>query len=210
MKSRKPKKIVDPSTEEKIKNAAKIIFHRKGFAATRTRDIALEADINLALLNYYFRSKEKLFDIIMMESFQEFLHSVKGIFNDENTDFETKIEKIVSNYIDLFINQPDIPIFLLNELRHNPEDIVSKINIKEILLKSSFLKQFNKAVKTGKIVRMSPLHFIMNLMGMTVFPFVASPVLKSLGDLSQKEFNTLMIQRKKLIPEWTKMILMIK
>ena len=55
-----------------------------------------------------------------------------------------------------------------------------------------------------------PKGVIKRPLGMTVFPFVASPVLKSLGDLSQKEFNTLMIQRKKLIPEWTKMILMIK
>jgi AcrR family transcriptional regulator len=51
----------DSSTEDKIKNAAKIVFHKKGYAAARTRDIAEEAGINLALLNYYFRSKEKLF-----------------------------------------------------------------------------------------------------------------------------------------------------
>ena len=46
------------STESKIKDAAKIVFHKKGFTATRTRDIAEEAGLNLALLNYYFRSKK--------------------------------------------------------------------------------------------------------------------------------------------------------
>ncbi len=60
----------DQSTEEKIKEAARTVFTRKGYAATRTRDIAKEANINLALLNYYFRSKEKLFGLIMMEKMQ--------------------------------------------------------------------------------------------------------------------------------------------
>ena len=69
-KSRPPKKsraAGDPTTEEKIKEAARKLFTQKGFAATRTRDIAEEAGINLALLNYYFRSKQKLFDLIMKD-----------------------------------------------------------------------------------------------------------------------------------------------
>ncbi|MDN3670454.1 helix-turn-helix domain-containing protein [Echinicola jeungdonensis] len=57
----------DDSTEGKIKTAARKVFQQKGFAAARTRDIAEEPGINLALLNYYFRSKGKLFDLIMME-----------------------------------------------------------------------------------------------------------------------------------------------
>src|ERR1700748_2737311 len=72
------------STEEKIKAAAKKLFTQKGFAATRTRDIAEEAGINLALLNYYFRSKEKLFELIMMENFRQFLQGIKVKFLDEN------------------------------------------------------------------------------------------------------------------------------
>ena len=70
MKPVKTKPAADPSTEEKIKIAARSVFHKKGYAATRTRDIAEEAGINLALLNYYFRSKEKLIDIIMTETMQ--------------------------------------------------------------------------------------------------------------------------------------------
>ena len=53
------------STEEKILEAASKVFTEKGFAGTRTRDIAEHAGINLALLNYYFRSKEKLFEQVM-------------------------------------------------------------------------------------------------------------------------------------------------
>ena len=69
-----------PTTEEKIKSAARTVFHTKGFAATKTRDIAKEAGINLALLNYYFRSKEKLFQIIMMDSIHSLFQSILPIF----------------------------------------------------------------------------------------------------------------------------------
>ena len=129
MKSSKVKPAVDPSTEEKIKNAARIIFHSKGYAATRTRDIADEAGINLALLNYYFRSKEKLFDMIMLESLQGFRQSLAGVFNNEKTSLENKIETLVSNYIDLLIDQPDIPLFVLSELRTHPQKLVSIMKV---------------------------------------------------------------------------------
>jgi len=210
MKSPKVKPAVDPSTEEKIKNAARVIFHSKGYAATRTRDIADEAGINLALLNYYFRSKEKLFDMIMLESLQGFRQSLAGVFNNEKTSLENKIETLVSNYIDLLIDQPDIPLFVLSELRTNPQKLVSKMNGKEFLLNSSFIKQFQQAVKEGKIAPIHPLHFIMNLIGMVVFPFVGSPMLKNAGDLKQDDFNELMQQRKILIPKWLEAISKIK
>lgn len=209
MKAKKIKPTVDHSTEEKIKQAAKLIFHQKGYAATRTRDIAQEAGINLALLNYYFRSKEKLFDIIMMESLQDFRQFIQAAFNDEETSLESKIETMVSNYIDLLIDQPDIPLFILSEIRNNPQALIAKMN-KESMAKSFFIKQFQQAVKEGKIAPIHPLHFIMNLIGMIVFPFVGSPIIKTVGGLKQEEFNELMQQRKVLIPKWLKAISKVK
>ena len=88
------KQKVDASTEQKIKLAAKTIFHKKGYAATRTRDIAEASGINLALLNYYFRSKEKLFQLIMIETMQQFIASLSGAFNDPNSTLSEKIEII--------------------------------------------------------------------------------------------------------------------
>ena len=199
----------DFTTEEKIKNAARIVFHQKGFAATRTRDIADEAGINLALLNYYFRSKKKLFDIIMVESLQGFIQSMEGVFNNEQTTLTNKIETLVNNYIDLLIEKPDIPLFVLSELRTNPKELLSKIDIKNFLLKSYFLKQFKLYVKEEKIT-LNPLHVLLNLMGMIVFPFIASPGIKTLGGIKQEEFNALMVERKKLIPRWTHALLKMK
>jgi AcrR family transcriptional regulator len=200
----------DTTTEAKIKNAARVVFHKKGFAAARTRDIAEEAGINLALLNYYFRSKEKLFDIIILESLQDFVQSLASVFNNEKTSLENKVKVLVSNYIDLLIKQPDIPMFILSELRSNPKELISKMNIKKYLVKSYFIKQFQQQVKEGKIPSIPPLHFTMNLVGLIVFPFAGSAILKNIGDLKQKDFIGLMQQRKILIPKWIRAMMKVK
>src|SRR3954464_13218251 len=110
MKSKKAKPEVDSSTEEKIKNAARTIFHKKGFSATRTRDIAEEAGINLALLNYYFRSKQKLFDEVMKEKIQTLLQTVVPVLINPATTLDDKIKLIVSNYIQVLMANNDLPI----------------------------------------------------------------------------------------------------
>ncbi len=202
MAVKKGKIETDTSTEEKIKNAARIVFHKKGFADTRTRDIAEEAGINLALLNYYFRSKEKLFDIVMFETMQHFFKSIAVVVNNKQTSLATKIDVIVANYIDMLIANPNIPLFLLNELKMQPDELVKKMGMREVLMNSSFIKQFQQGVKDGKITPIHPLHFFVNIISITVFPFVASPIIKGMGDLSQQQFEALMQERKTLIPKW--------
>jgi len=73
-----------------------------------------------------------------------------------------------------------------------------------VLMKSFFMKQFQEQVKKGKIAPMHPLHFLMNLAGLVIFPFIGNPIIKNLGELKPEEFNELMQQRKKLIPQWIK------
>jgi len=192
------------TTEEKIKEAAKTVFYKKGFAATRTRDIAEEAGLNLALLNYYFRSKAKLFEIIMTETFSGFIGSIKVILNDEKTSLEQKVQIIAERYIDFIIKEPEIPTFILTEIRNNPEGLLKKLPIKEIVNDSVFIKQFQEAVVKKEISEPNPLHFLMNLLGLIVFPFIAKPMIMGSRNLEINEFNTLMLERKKRIPVWVK------
>ncbi len=204
------KKKIDHSTEDKIKFAAKEVFHRKGFSATRTRDIAEEAGINLALLNYYFRSKERLFNLIMLETLQSFAGSLSIVMNDPNSTLNEKIEAIVSNYIDMLLEEPNIPVFIMSELRYNPGVLLSKLPIRDLLLKSAFAKQYQETIKSGKLPPISILHFIMNLLGLTVFPFIAAPMIKRVGGLKDDDYEAMMIQRKKLIPAWVNAIMNVK
>src|SRR5579872_3178450 len=135
------RKIKEASAEEKIKEAAKKLFTQKGFAATRTRDIAEEAGINLALLNYYFRSKQKLFDLVMMENFRKFLNGIQVNFLDPNMTIEGRVEKIVIAYVDFLTEFPDLPLFILNEIRGNPSKIAEQIRQEVGPARSAFFKE---------------------------------------------------------------------
>lgn len=207
MVAKKSNKEIDNSTEEKIKNAARTVFHQKGFAATRTRDIAEEAGINLALLNYYFRSKEKLFDIIMFETMSGFMQRLSYVFNDNETSLEQKIELITETYIDQILLEPEIPLFLLSELRNGASDFFEKMPLAKTIMGSSFVMQFGQAVMSGQISNGHPLQFLMNLMSLIVFPFVARPLLTKVGSLKDEDFHSLMLERKKMIPIWVKIMM---
>jgi AcrR family transcriptional regulator len=200
-------KKLDKSTEEKIKSAARLLFQQKGFAGTKTRDIAEAAGINLALLNYYFRSKEKLFELIMKESLGGFFSVLKNIFNDPNSTFEEKIEQLADTYISNLLLNPDIPTFILSEVRNNPETLLAVMNSKTFMIESVFLAQLQEKIKQGECQPIHPMHFLMNLLGMTVFPFVSKPMLLHLGIKSESDFTALLEERKKLIPIWIKAML---
>lgn len=191
----------DISTEEKIKEAARIVFTKKGYAGTRTRDIAEEAGINLALLNYYFRSKEKLFQQVMMEKVQMMFGVLFPIANNPETTLEQKIELLAQNYITLMTKNPDLPLFVLSEIRNNPEHFQNKVGI-NLLKESSLIKQLHE-----KRPDINPMQFLMSLLGMTIFPFVASPLLQAANLVEPNNFGILMEQRKQLIPKWINAIL---
>ena len=203
-KEKEETEVKDASTEEKIKNAARAVFHKKGFAATRTRDIAQEAGINLALLNYYFRSKEKLFEIVIFETLSSFAQGMTSVFCDENTSFEKKIELLANNYIDFAIEHPDVPMFILGEVRNRPEDLFEKIPIKKLLTNSAFVRQYQEKVTAGEINEPNLIQVIMNLMGLIILPFIGRPFISAIGGLNDDQFNKLMQERKKLTPAWVK------
>jgi len=202
MSVKKEQQIPDINTEEKIKAAARNVFHKKGFAATRTRDIAEEANINLALLNYYFRSKQKLFDLIMLETAAAFLQNMGTIFNDENSTLKEKIVLVAEKYIDLLIEEPEIPVFFMSEVRGHGAAILDKLPIVGGILQSAFLRQYNEAVVNEEVNEPEPLHFLMNILGLVVFPFVNSPLLKKVGNVTNARFDDLMRDRKEMIPVW--------
>ncbi len=195
----------DISTEEKIKEAARKIFLQKGFAGTRTRDIAEEAGINLALLNYYYRSKEKLFEIVMEESLKQILSKIIITANNETTSLLEKIDLIVNLYTDVLLENPQIPLFLLGEIQANPEKFKQKVGISHLVLKEVFIfRQIKEHLQKIGMENINPFHFIINAISMTIFPFIAKPMLQSITHIQESEFRQFVEERRKLIPVWIK------
>src|SRR5258708_2239782 len=164
---------IEESTEEKILAAAKKVFIAKGMYGARMQDIADEAGINKALLHYYFRSKEKLFEVIFMEAAEKLFPKINSIFESDIPLFQ-KIEDFCEEYISVMIENPYLPLFVLNEISQDPENFLNRIWGKRNLPRpQKFLDQIGKEVRKGTIKKISPLHLLMNLISMSIFPFVA-------------------------------------
>ena len=191
----------DETTEGRIREAARVVFMKKGFAATRTRDIAEEAGINLALLNYYFRSKEKLFHQVILEKVQQIFGVLFPVLTNEDLSLEAKIQAIVDTYTKMLLENPDLPIFVFSELKNNPTLFEGRINL-DFLLKSSFVKQLH-AIRPD----IHPVHFIISILGLTVFPFLAKPMMFASNMADEKTFGLLMEERRVFIPKWVKKLL---
>jgi transcriptional regulator, tetR family len=197
------------NSEERIKAAARKVFHQKGYAGTRTRDIAEEAGINHAMVNYYFRSKEKLFGIVMLETMTFFFKGVSTILNNENTSLEEKIEQVVANYIDLLLEEPELPTFMFNEVRTNPEPFVANTPILQALEHSVLALQYAEAVAQGRITEPNLIHTVLNVISLVIFPFIAQPIFTALSRTNKEAYKALMFERKKLIPQWIKAMLFV-
>ena len=137
----------------------------------------------------------------MLDALKIFLSSIYNVINDTQLTFEEKLVSISSSYIDTLLVNPEIPLFILSELRNDPAHLIENVGIRDLVLQSDLIKQLLEKVQSGEFKPVNPLNFIMNIIGMTVFPFLASPILKILGNMDQKEFNTLIESRKEQIPK---------
>lgn len=187
----------DLSTEEKIKEAASKVFQKKGFAGTRTRDIAEEAGMNLALINYYFRSKQKLFEIIMEEKLRSFFLNFIPLILGGNSTPEEKIRLVAKNYISLLLENPDLPVFVMNAVHNDPSRFANIVQGAEMIQHAPLVAELKR-----RNPKMKFEHFFMNIMALCIFPFIMRPAIGLISDPIGKNFETLMKERIDLIPMW--------
>ncbi|MCR9253825.1 MAG: TetR/AcrR family transcriptional regulator [bacterium] len=186
------------TTEEKIKVAAAKVFTKKGYAATKTRDIAEEANINIASLHYYYRSKEKLFQIVIGEALGTFSQIMDDIFCSE-LPLHEKIKEFVIQYIDFFSANPYLPIFIVSESQNNPDKINKILKNDQTIMN---LRKELELLHEMKVIRqIQPAQFFLNLISLTAFPFLAKPLISKKMDLSDNDYVSILANRKKLIPD---------
>lgn len=188
----------DLTTEQKILKAAKKVFFRDGLHGSRMETIAKEAGVTKALLHYYFRSKEKLFEVIFQKVKDEMLPRMAGLFTSDSSVFE-KIELFVANYIDFVMQNPHLPLFIINEVNKNPEQFfeTSKMveRIHEFL--PHFVQQILAEQENGNIKPIHPFHLIMNIMSLCIFPFLAKSMFQKVSGMTDEQYFETMQERKK-------------
>lgn len=190
---------LDTTTEQSILKAARKIFTHKGFDGARMQEIADEAGINKALLHYYFRSKDKLFEAIFKDVLNTVFPKVISVLMSPIPLFE-KIEQVSFNYIEMLKQNPDIAIFVFHEISRNPQRLVG--NFKNAGADFEVIKtQIAQEVEAGNIIPIKAEHLIANLISMCVFPFIAKPVFMGLTGMDQNAWLQFLEERKQIIPQ---------
>ncbi len=188
-------KIKDTTTEFEILNAAKRIFQHKGMAGARMQEIADEAGINKAMLHYYYRSKQLLFEAVFKKAFSMLAPQLNEILNSDLSICE-KIKSFSNNYISFVIKHPYLPNFIIQELNRSPEFIQKLLAEKHFPNLEKFRKQVDDKISEGIIRPLKAEQLFINIMALNIFPFIGAPLLKGFIDIDDKTYKKLMIERK--------------
>jgi AcrR family transcriptional regulator len=190
------------NTEKKIRQVAKRIFTERGYSGTKIRDVAEEAGVNIALLNYYFRSKERLYQSILNENFEEYACAISESLNAKDLPLETRIRRYVSQLIDQLKENPDLPFFIMSECRNNSQFC------KDILTKkwkrfeeSELARQLKEEAQKGNIHPIDPIMFEHIMNSQIVMPFLGMPFLQHIHGFQSDDFTQFMEKQKEIIPD---------
>ena len=197
--------VIDRNTEALILDAARRVFIEKGMDGARMQEIADLAGINKALLHYYFRTKEKLFNTIFNQSFGEFFSRMSILMASEK-NILIKISSFIDTYMDLMLQNPFLPRFIITEINRNPQVVVEKFNAigAEIIRKNIRLleKQIKDEAQKGSIKYIDPKQLISSIIALCLFPFLAEPLLRMLffeGD--KAKYEKYLKERKKVVEQ---------
>ena len=185
--------------EEAILDAATRLFLQKGFKATSTTEIAREAGCNQALVHYYFRTKERLFEAIFQQKIKFFVGALLDI-GEEDLSFLVKLEKKISSHFEAIQSDPGLPLFFLGELSANPDRIESIKNTVGDLPEravSQLEHELNAEIETGNIRPISVRDLLMTIVSLNIMAFMAAPMFMVMTGITKDEYGKFLLQRKK-------------
>jgi TetR/AcrR family transcriptional regulator len=201
-KSSAPVPKPDLETRERILDAAHTVFVRKGTASSRTQEIAAEAGVNKALVHYYFGTKAALADAIFERALGTLVRKIFGILADPNRSIEDKVPAIVREQIVFHSTRPYFAGYLLSELHAQPQRISRLIVRNGRVPLDVIRRQLQAAAKAGTIRRISAEQFVVNLMGLLIFPFAIRPALGELLSLDATRWRAFIEERRRLLPDF--------
>lgn len=192
----------DKQTEEKIFEAATEVFLAKGMDGARMQDIANHAGINKALLHYYFRTKDRLFNAVFEMIARKMLRKFAPVF-DENFSFEDKIRFFFKEHISFLQENPALPGFIINEINRNPariKKILKNVDIKNLW--SMLEKQHREEFKKYNITEDSIPQLLTTIVSISVFPFAARGIIEGVFENIGLDFDKYIEERKEFAAQF--------
>lgn len=185
--------------------AAEAIFLRDGYSGSRMQDIADHAGINKALLHYYFRSKDKLFESIFDKKIGVMFPQMEEIFEEENSFCEI-ICAFVEKYIATLSANPFLPLFVINTInKPDRQDFIDKMPVSLI---KKMIESYQRDLVLGKVKSLNPAHLVISTLSMCAFPFMAKPIILKMTNGNQTQFDIFMQGRSVEVQSYLKTILL--
>jgi AcrR family transcriptional regulator len=179
--------------EQAILEVAERLFLEKGFAMTSTTEIAKEVGCNQALVHYYFRTKDNLFNVIFEQKFKSFFQAVFEMKTMGNLSFQDKLRHIIESHFDLLRKNPKMPALILNELSRRPDQIDvlrEKLHTLPEQLFAELEKDLQVEIKKGNIRDISLMDIIVSMLSLNIALFVIMPIAEKMLQINeiQKDF----------------------
>ncbi len=190
----------DHTTEAKIKDAARRVFISKGFNGCTSREIAKEAGMNVALVNYHFQSKGHLFDLVVSSVMEDFTLSMIDIFHT-NMPLINKARIFIDKEYEFLSKYPEIPNFIVNELGKKDKSFFECLDIKDKLFETKIFDQIEEAQKNGEMRKIDIVSIMLLMMSNCHFPFIAKPMIQTIHSLNENEYRSQLIIHKQYVTE---------
>ena len=185
--------------EQLIKETAKRIFFAEGKLHATTQEIADAAGINRASIHYYYRSRKMLFDKVFEEAMEEFHKKLTVVVAQDDLPFRKLVESVIEFLLKKSLEHPFLELFLVAELNTNPE-MKHALLPEEASARRKMLKEYiAEEVAAGTMKPIEPEHFIVNMMSLCSFPFLAKPIVKNAIELTEEAYVKFINQRKDVI-----------
>ena len=199
----------DRDTEARILAAARTVFIRRGTSGARLQEIAAEAGVNQALVHYYFGSKDDLAERVFIEAAQTLVPAFAPI-PVPGMVFEDLITAFVQGYIDAVRQAPFIPGYVLSEATHHPERLETLMRTaigtvpREVAARTFPIveRMIAERVAQGTLRPMNVQQLLVNVMALSVFPFVARPMLAAAFGFDDESFHAFLDERREDLPRF--------
>lgn len=193
--------IEDKTVEDKILESATKNFLKKGFSGTRMQEIADDAEINKAMLHYYFRSKEKLYRIVFQKVLSGFIRQIEQIILSTEKTIEEKIAGIIKAE-QKKMSEDNIPMFLLQEIRMHPDLVAESFGDLQI---NKVIKGFISQLKNENIEKAEAEQIFVSVVSLSLFPIIAKDIIQLILGKNDGEYGRFMNGRTKHIEKLLKL-----
>lgn len=173
--------------------AAIIEFQDNGFRGTSMSSIAKAAGISKKELKTYFENKDEIFKYVFLELYGRIAPQLQDIMDGDMTVIE-KIRHFIHNYVSFINDYKFLPLGLIRKSKSKTDFAKEFIVHLRMPDPTIFYYQIENEIEKGRIRKINPKQLMINIFALSVFPHVASPLMKDFINAGNDEFEMIKIK----------------